>query len=262
MPPPGSPTCWLKADAGVEEAASDPAEDLDLVTAWLDQSGNARHFTPGPAQSPTYRTGIQNGLPVVRFDGSDDRLDASASGNVLSNFITASAGTVFVVAGNLTVGTNASAVYQNDPLWADLGGYVGIHFRTGSPYVQMYNYDGTEDVAQFTSNPTGWNVYTWMHSGGSVYGGISDTRDASLQSAASGDTANTGNHVLLGSGYAGTAYLACDIGEIVFYNTALSEADRKTCEEYLAEKWAITLPYGGDATTGGARRWSSIRGGR
>jgi hypothetical protein len=63
---------WLKADVGIEEAASDAAEDNDLITSWLDQSGSGNNATQAGANRPTYRTSIVNSRPIVRFDGTDD----------------------------------------------------------------------------------------------------------------------------------------------------------------------------------------------
>jgi len=50
--------------------------DADAVATWPDTSGNGRDATQTtPADRPTYRTGIYNGKPAVRFvDASEDRL--------------------------------------------------------------------------------------------------------------------------------------------------------------------------------------------
>lgn len=54
---------WLKADA------IGGASNGDAVAVWPDSSGNGFDATNPPALAPSYRTGILNGLPVVRFDG-------------------------------------------------------------------------------------------------------------------------------------------------------------------------------------------------
>jgi len=65
---------WWKADADCyEDAGTDPCEDGDGVYQWNDQSGNGKNLIQTTAGNrPTYKTNIQNGLPAVRFDGSDD----------------------------------------------------------------------------------------------------------------------------------------------------------------------------------------------
>lgn len=63
---------WLKADALVL-ANNDP------VTSWTDSSGLGNNATQATvAKKPTFKTAIVNGLPVVRFDGTDDRVSTVA----------------------------------------------------------------------------------------------------------------------------------------------------------------------------------------
>jgi len=49
--------------------------DGDSVSTWADETGNANDLTAGIA--PTFKTGVINGEPVVRFDGVDDVLDTA-----------------------------------------------------------------------------------------------------------------------------------------------------------------------------------------
>lgn len=69
-------TLDLDATTGVftDTGASTPAtNDGDSVKLWQDQSGNDYHFSE-ESSPPTLKLNIVNGLPVVRFDGSDDLL--------------------------------------------------------------------------------------------------------------------------------------------------------------------------------------------
>lgn len=212
---------------------------------WRDQSGNARDLRSAGATYNNYFTGIQNGLPAVRFDGAE-RFSSNSAGIAASAYITASAGTVFVVAGALVTSTDTATSYDNDGIWGASGGYAGTFFRQSTPYGYFFNWDGSEDKASLGSNPgSGWHIYTWMHGSGNVYGGMDDTRTSSLVSAASGNTSDLTGVFLLGVGY--TNMIQGDFGEVVTYNTALSEDDRKLCETYLATRWGITLPYGAAA---------------
>jgi hypothetical protein len=65
---------WLKADAGVEEAPGDPAEDNDFITAWRDQSGLDNDALPTPISGnpaswyePTLKTSVVNAQPAVSW---------------------------------------------------------------------------------------------------------------------------------------------------------------------------------------------------
>ena len=62
---------WLKADA------ISGLNDGDLVSSWLDQSGNAFNFSASGSARPTYKTNIQNGNPVVRFNGTSTYMSTS-----------------------------------------------------------------------------------------------------------------------------------------------------------------------------------------
>ena len=58
---------WLKADAITGLVNNDP------VATWVDSSGTSNNATQGTgANQPIYKTGILNGLPIARFDGSND----------------------------------------------------------------------------------------------------------------------------------------------------------------------------------------------
>lgn len=64
---------WLKADAITG------LNDGDPVGTWNDSSGNGNNAAQSTAANkPTYKTSIINSQPIVRFDGSNDRLDISS----------------------------------------------------------------------------------------------------------------------------------------------------------------------------------------
>jgi hypothetical protein len=56
--------------------------DGSAVDTWTDLSSNSRNATQATSGSrPVYKTAIQGGNPVVRFDGSDDVLSTAAFAN-------------------------------------------------------------------------------------------------------------------------------------------------------------------------------------
>ena len=58
---------WGKADS-LSLSSNDP------VSSYTDQSGVGNHFVSTLTERPTFKTGVQNGLAAVQFDGSNDFL--------------------------------------------------------------------------------------------------------------------------------------------------------------------------------------------
>jgi hypothetical protein len=71
--PPSNTVAWFKADELVGFVDNDP------VGTWPDDSGAGNDVTGSGAVRPLYKTAIQNGLPIVRFDGTDDYLELAGS---------------------------------------------------------------------------------------------------------------------------------------------------------------------------------------
>jgi hypothetical protein len=89
------------------------------VSQWDDKSGNARNFTQAvAANQPTTGTRTKNGLNVIDFDGSNDRL---AGGNILN--VGTGGVTTFGVAK-----MDTSAATQG--LWGKHGTAVGGRYST------------------------------------------------------------------------------------------------------------------------------------
>lgn len=72
----GGLVLWLRSDLGITLNATQ-------VSAWADQSGQGNHFTQATgAVQPTYvasETDFPTPRPAVKFDQSQDRLDAAAA---------------------------------------------------------------------------------------------------------------------------------------------------------------------------------------
>lgn len=69
--PPAGTVAWYKADELVGFSDNDP------VGTWTDDSGDGNDSVGSGSTRPLYKTAIQNGLPIVRFDGTDDYLEVS-----------------------------------------------------------------------------------------------------------------------------------------------------------------------------------------
>lgn len=197
---------WLKAD-GLVLADSDP------VTTWADQSGNGNDVTQGTAGfKPLYKTNIQNGLPIVRFDGTDDVLTAG---------FTITYGTIFAVANfnsagnfpayNGLVVTDAGATAGDDYLLGDGSGTTNI-YNSGTTTVYV------NKVLTYSFSP----LLTFK---------LVSVVDSTPNSRT---TLNIGNDPA-----AGSRFWNGDVGEVIIYDTALSATDRGRVENYLNSKWAL-----------------------
>lgn len=226
---------WWTADFGVySDAGITFAVDTNTVQQWNDKSVNGRNLSQGTAGNrPTYRTGILNSKPVIRFGGGTD--DDFMLGGAASLFFTNSAFTIFMIgkhAANLTAGW----------LGSDSTSYIWGEWSTTGTVSGIANNDGGIDTATIAGLSSGtYYILTGMHSAGSLYSGANDTRTASMGSVASGNTTSVAENLWVGR--RGGNYLDGDIAELLIYNVVLSEADRQLVERYLASIYAITLPY-------------------
>lgn len=229
-------TWWY--DASRSDCYSDAGVTLSVdggpVQQWNDRTANARHLPGIGAARPTFRTNAQNGRAIVEFDGTDDTMQRTANND--DNLIVVANMTgfaVFKVAG-------ASATNW---IWNinDGAQQVIASIQVAGPTIRSRNFDGSQDNADDTLVTGVYGCHTWLHTGGNVSSGWSDTRTASLVNTASGNT-STGVNANFFMRQINTPVVT-SIAEVAIYNVALSEADRQLIERRLAWKWAITLPY-------------------
>lgn len=217
-----SPSDWLKADAGAySDAGTTPATDTDTVRQLNDHSGNARNVTQGTsAKRPTYRTAVQNGLPVIEFDGVDDFLASAVSSRFTDSV------TVFVVL-KITGGTGERFgfnVRRNSPGAGILNLRVGGGNRVmllGGTY--SYTYPAGFEVVAVTANGTNVELF----------------RNAASQGTVSQTTTGVTADILWLFSEAGIGeYGAGQFGELIVFSSALSAAKRAAVHAYLG-RWAV-----------------------
>jgi hypothetical protein len=212
---------WLKADAIIGLADGDP------VTTWEDSSTNNRDATQATSASkPTYKTAIINGKPVVRFDGVDDLMASSLS--MATKPLTA-----FVVA-KFTDFTVPRTMFG-----ASVNG--GAQFRIGTDAkMNLLRQDtaliGAQTGTIATATPVLCSV-TYSGAGAYVFyeDGTADGSGTNDQTFAA-STMVVGRH-----GAAAQEWMLGDIAEILFYDSVLSTTDRDAVEDYLGDKYGITV---------------------
>jgi len=193
-------TGWWKADALA-------LADGDPIVTWTDSCSTPHDATNATSSKrPTFKTAIQNGLPVARFDGVDDYLKTGA----------------FTVSQPITVFTVLSG---GSASWF---GSTRLYWTNGLPGIQMY--------AGTVLNLTGPNT-TAFRQVSSVFNGASSQSWVNAASLGSGDAGSGGSSgVLIGSGDEVSVWSG-DIGEILMYNSVLSTTNRQAVEGYLKAKW-------------------------
>jgi fibronectin-binding autotransporter adhesin len=215
---------WLRADAIAGLV------DGQAVTNWTDQSGNGRNATQAAATNqPMFKANVQNGLPVVRFDGADDRLGYDGTFLANTNY------TIFIV--EARGDTNPNYVLQGTDNTSNRNLHVGYRSDAVFTHAQYAN-DYDMPVAGFLlpeftlftvdlDASGGQGKHTWRN--GNLLGSKAEnTRLSNYAGATIGGAAG---------GYKG------DVAEIVMFARALSAAERQRVEFYLMSKWLPALPY-------------------
>jgi len=230
-PPPFTPAnlsdleLWYKADAITTLADGDP------VAAWADSSGNGHDLSQSTAgYKPTYQTGELNGLPVVRFDGSDDALARTASLTVSpAGEYTFAA----VVIPTSAINTQRSILDVDDTTYR-VGFFHTINSSGKAGYVEAANWNDL-GMAKLGAQLL---MYVLDTDGAQLY------RDGVLVSGA-GSYPSTGfTSALIGLGCNSTGsgqYFPGDIAEVCLYSRALSDTERRYLATHLAQKWGLTL---------------------
>lgn len=204
--------------------------DGAAVATWEDVSGNARNATAAGAARPLYKTGIVNGKPVVRFDGTDDFMDLGD--NVGDDKATY---TLMVVARRATYTAQQPWLSNRHLVNAETDTYYGID-GTGAQFV-------FQDSA-IPSPLAGGSVLTNGNAYALMLVVTPAARQLYLAGATNGDDAATNSATRIFSGYIGKDtgtgdFLAGDIGEILTYSAALTTAQRAALFAYTLAKWGV-----------------------
>lgn len=203
--------------------------DSDPVGGWKDKSGNVRHHKQATgAQRPTYKTAVQNGLPAILFDGTDDNMIPDVGLDTLT------AATLFMVVrlqnDPPAVGSKTglmeytSAALKTAWPWTD-----GIIYQAFGTNMRKTTVDPTPSLAVFnvTGVVTASGEYTTYLNGTQTY--TTGTNTVGWSTAA-----NSRIGASLG---APIGYLDGWFAEILVYDSVLSSGNRATVEAYLKNKW-------------------------
>ena len=251
------PSTLFDATSGGSLVAADGG-----VARWEDKSGNSRHATQSTgANRPVRKTAQKNNLDTILFDGSNDSLSISGSNSSLK-FLHSTQNTIFCV---VRCGTSANPNYRGAILdttanGSSFGPGITLTYddRTSASRNDLLNFDLWNDSVlpdpyvglEASNNTLTANTYLALTlaidpttgtaanrikhriNGGAAAG--SNTFTGTLS------TANSKGSFTIGAIGDGTQPFSGNIGELILYNSALSNTDRALVENYLIAKWGIT----------------------
>jgi hypothetical protein len=195
--------------------------DGDPIKQWSDKSGNAQHFTANSdAARPTYKVAVQNGMPGIRLDGTDDLMTA---GSTIANLRTVAMvvrynnATVIKGYGGYWSPTSGSA---SEFILANAAGSTSFYDITPADMVYYKNGTLTNEISAnagpmnaYTvcvfSGPTAWATYTYQI----------------------GMDRNQGSGRMIHADYC----------EIIVLQTELTANQRNQLTRYLGNKWGISV---------------------
>jgi len=209
---------WYDAS---QEAYSNDA----TVTNFHDQSGNNRDLSKPDNNHPTFKTNVLNGKSVVRYDASNNEYNWGEHIDPNSYPVTYS---VVAQADNLgtLLWTGAST---GDTAYTTIRPHQ-FYTRTnhqGSSTMSWASDDSPHVITIVMTSSTDRKAY--------VDGVLVDTDTTAIDW--------TNGHVAVGVNRRAsiTDYFTGDVAEVTMYTQALSTGDRNLLENYLGEKYGITI---------------------
>jgi hypothetical protein len=229
---------WLDAADGStlfqnSDGTTPATEAGDPVGYWGDKSGNNRHATQATAASrPTISGTALNGRRNLTF--SQQGLRGSFSPEISSTNYTVAA----------VVQTNTGA-FNNQRVFATAAA-TGNDFSSGRVIPVLNNGQVSGSLSAYTTTSASpvsgfstYGLFTGVLGSGGVQNSINGGRGASASGTLTSATARfgvgeTGHHD-------GTARFTGAIAELLYYSRAVTPAELRRIELYLAAKWGITL---------------------
>ena len=200
------------------------------VTAWADKSGNGNN---APTAAGTPRTGdaTENGKNVIVFDGLSQLSLPSALYTIPNG-----ANTLVMVSkrasedGSLDASIGAATGTTNEyfHFYSSVSGTQGFTNRSG----------GGGSVASTGNTNTALNICVMKRSGTAQSISVNGATAVSNTSATSSATVDD---FFIGTAGSGAFPLIGSIAEILIYNKSLSANEELIINQYIANKWGITL---------------------
>lgn len=207
---------WVSADVSV-------TVNNGKVSVWADRTGNGHTASMATVvRQPSLVNGALNGLPVIRFAGSQSLY--------LNSFINPNHFTVFIV------GKNSKPTESYSMILGPGGNSPNnqIRWENGSQSLVVGTGNNLPTTVSSIGNTRVYHALAVRYDGSTlrVY------RDGNLVSTRALTTSGPFTLASIGSWYS-SYYLIGDLAEIISYSSALSDADRTATDSYLRSKYAL-----------------------
>jgi len=210
-------------------------EDGEEMTQWNDLSGNNNHFFQysGSSYKPSYKLNGLNGKPVISFNADYFRLGTNIIGNTTFFPDASDAFSIFLV------GKASGGDYSGNK-----GAFISKAGGTGgtSTYVLYYHGDTNQFShvlrGEINSSPghNGWALHSAVWDGSNHFYSVDGGSDLDHNNV--GTAVNQSTGIAIGGAANGdNTRLIGEIAEVIVYDRALSEEERKQVEKYLGHKW-------------------------
>ena len=230
---------WLKANAGTSFNGND-------ISAWSDQSGNSNNAAQGTAaDQPLYVASAANGHSSIDYDGTNHFMTVSDANSL--DFGTGDFTIVAVIRPDAVATDRQAIVCKTD------GGDNGYRFITADnngdaiKLVRGYQFnEGVESNNAVISN-NNWFIVMAVVTGstGNVqyYVNGAAAGSGTFGNSANTTATNTADLYIGQKSFASSSVVNFngDIPEVIMYNTAITEAQRIVLENYLGNKYGITV---------------------
>lgn len=253
---------WLRADAGISEGNG------VAVSTWADQSGNGNDYTgtSGSGTAPTFvaSSATLNSKPSVNFVGNGDHfLDSDGQTNYINSNTEFS---LFIVYKSDVTNSDKGLFIADSPSGADEiltirydasgangGGSFNDVIKTG-----ILGNDPDNQLESFSDiQTTGAQIISLQWESGTTYDlyvdGILNNPSSAADPPPSGSI-TTATTALLGKGGKDSGNNSWDgeIAEFIFYSRSISQTERESIEDYLADKYDQAIRKLTPATGGAA----------
>ena len=233
---------WLDATTGLFDATSGGSAvttDGSAVARWEDQSGSGRHITQATlSDRPILKTSIQNNKNILRFDGSNDylsRTDAFVFNAGATTIFCAIKSSAAVDRRLIAEGSSTSNIPVYAPMQSSIldGTRVSHFYRTDGNAIILSNqenggtaFNGLFNLVQISDTGSEFKFFV----------NKTETKSVNYTRATT-----TLNRFSIGCLLRATpsAFISCDLGEVIIYDSAISTSNKQLVENYLYSKWGI-----------------------